>query len=265
MAFDSASSSAFPVAGSSPFQHALAVGMLLVMTGLTAETLDQYCSSNCVASFTSLELQLNECMSACKQEFEELANFIGECTRRCKDDREPHTDMESIDRNRKQCQDHCFPPEFLTFGLNFAGSTIVLVTLGVVFTVRTTCRLSKCSHGPCLFYAWTFYALSIIVFLVGLSEMSVGIHVTFILSVALSIFCEALVEYRAQLLDQNEQPEEGFLTRVFGIEPSIIGQYSVVDASTEDLPEDFPEDLKNYCAEANLPEDVPEASPTKTS
>mmetsp|Transcript_20139 Transcript_20139/g.35753 ORF Transcript_20139/g.35753 Transcript_20139/m.35753 type:complete len:266 (-) Transcript_20139:20-817(-) len=208
---------------SSPFQHALALGMLLTVSSLAGVALHEHCNSLCTDKFMHLIMMLDQCMDECKRDMQSVSTVQSFCEERCKNV-EPKTSYTVINDLKAECVGRCFPPESLVWAMHQVGSAIILLTMGFIFAARLTCNMSGCGKNPGVFYAWCFYGLAAVLFVVGLSGQTGGVQIGFIMSSLFSMFSQAVVEFRSaavKVLDEEESA--GFLSRRLGINPSIIG------------------------------------------
>lgn len=222
---------------SGPFQHALALGMLLVVTSLAGTAFQQHCTRKCDANTVRARVELDACMEKCRIDYAGLTTANTYCEKACDSEKKPFTTYEKIKQSIKQCGDRCFPPRFLIFAVHQVGSVLILATMAFLFCARSSCGHSRLCKQPCVAYAWCFFVISSLLFVVGLSDTTeiVGVQVAFIFASTSSILCEALVEFRESVLEPEENA--GFFKRRFGIAPSMLGHDNTADDEMDALAE----------------------------
>eukprot|EP00930_Biecheleria_cincta_P028794 TRINITY_DN20065_c0_g2_i1.p1 TRINITY_DN20065_c0_g2~~TRINITY_DN20065_c0_g2_i1.p1 ORF type:complete len:239 (-),score=30.03 TRINITY_DN20065_c0_g2_i1:165-881(-) len=214
------------------FQHALAMGMLLLVTGLAGTAVQQHCGRDCEFEGLHTKVELDVCMRRCRIYNDGMTEVEAICKTKCELDLKPHTTYDNLTMAIKHCSDTCFPPPMLIFAVHQSGSALILLTMAVLFCARSSCRHSRFCKQPCVAYAWCFFIVSVLLFFIGLTDITeiIGVQVAFILASTFSICCEALVELRESVLEPEEKA--AYLERRFGITPSIFGHS--YDHETED-------------------------------
>lgn len=221
----------------SPFQHSLAVGLLLLLAGVALGALRQRGTESCLRQATQTEELLAKCMDTCKEGAGLLTNLHDICASECSEHKEPHTTSAAIWMDHKSCEEKCFPSQQTVWICFHSGGAAVLLTLGILFIASASCG---CVNGVCTAYAWVFFLLALVLFIVGVADLAekVGVQVAFILSATFSILCQALGEFRMRILEQEPQPNA--FSRRLGIPVSLIGRapaapHEVVDLMKPDL------------------------------
>lgn len=197
-----------------PLSHFLALGLLLSLGGLAVGAVGTRCFEHCGDAAVEMEETLADCLEECMEaqhptSARQAGNSEAVCKQRCRDN--THLSAIQILNAREKCAASC-APEWLGGVLFNVGGGAALFGMGVLFTGM---GLSWCNDGRGLLggsapvnnilsmgswflYARLLYALSLLLFALGVAEETeeVGLKTVCLLTAGLSLGFQGLGEFR---------------------------------------------------------------------